>query len=273
MRSTRYLTSIVLLCSAFNLNAGDGEEHPLFSDEWLFRIGGQEADANVKAGLANPSLGEIPLIDLKAGGGNTTVTSFWGNVLWQGPERWSFGISYFQAEADANKTSVEDFTFGDITIPAGTGFTADFTTDFYVLNAFYDFYQEPDTAAGVGMGIYALDLGVSAQVVVGGEATGMRESADTLAPLPTLSAYYKHAFNDKWAMMADVGWLSVKIGDYDGDVLAARVSAEYWFNDSWGLGAGYTYVDLDLSVEDTIFTQKYKVEYDSVFFFATFGIE
>ena len=71
-----------MLC-AFNVAAEGGADHPLFTDDWLIRIGGQEADANVKVGLGNPNLGDIPLIDIAAGGGNTTVTSFWGNVLWQ----------------------------------------------------------------------------------------------------------------------------------------------------------------------------------------------
>ena len=263
------LTSMLL--AAFDSPAQEGSDHPLFQDDWLIRLGGQQADADVRAGLANSDLGEIPIIDLSGSAVDTTVNSFWADILWQGPERWSFGLSYYQAEADGQRITDTDITFGDLLIPAGTGVTAEFTTDFYVLNAYYDFYQAPDRSAGIGLGVYALDLQISAQVVVGGQPTGRREGADTLAPLPTISAYYLHAFNEKWALMFDVGYFSADIDKYDGDIFAAQVSLDYWINENWGLGAGYSYVDLDLTVDESIFDQLYKVEYDSFFFYATFG--
>lgn len=262
---------IALFFASFNLQAQDASSHPLFADDWLVRLGGQQADAEVKAGLANPQLGEIPIIDIAAQGSDTTVTSFWGNVLWQAPQRWSIGLSYFRAEADGRRILDSDFSFGDLTIPAGTGVTGEFSTDFYVLNGYYDFYQAPARSAGIGLGVYALDLGFSLATQVGGQATGQRESADVLAPLPTISAYYKHAFNDKWAILADVSWLSANIDKYDGDVLAARLSVDYWINARWGLGAGYTFVDLELTVDEPIFDQRYEVQYNSFFLYATFG--
>jgi len=260
-----------LLFTTTNLNAQEGSGHPLFEDDWLFRLGGQHADADVKAGLANPEIGEIPVIDIGASGADTTVTSFWGNVIWQAPERWSLGFSYFEAQAQTQRILGSDFSFGDLTIPAGTGVTAEFTTDFYVLNGYYDFYQAPGRSAGIGLGLYGLELDISLATQVGGQPGGESESADTLAPLPTISAYYKHAFNDKWAVLADIGWLSANIDDYDGEVFAARVSLDYWINDNWGLGAGYTYVDVDLTVDGRVFDQHYEVQYDSYFFYATFG--
>lgn len=271
MSAPRFLVLTLLLISSGPLFAQDGSNHPLFADDWLIRIGGQTADADVKAGLSNPEFGNIPVIDIGAGDGDTSITSFWGNVLWQAADRWSFGFSYFQAEADGRKILDEDFNFGDLTIPAGTGVVGDFSTDFYVLRGYYDFYQTPARSAGIGLGVYALDLVASVGVQVGGEPVGDRESADVLAPLPTISAYYKHAFTDQWAMTIDVGWLSANIDEYDGEVTAAGVSVEYWPNENWGLGAGYNFVDLDLTVDKPVFDQRYKVEYDSFFIFATFG--
>lgn len=271
MLKRNFLAVATLLFTTFNVNAQDGSSHPLFQDDWIFRLGGQKSDADVKAGLANKDLGDIPIIDLNASGADTTVTSFFANIFWQAPERWTVGFSYFQAETDSERILEEDFTFGDLTVPAGTGVTADFTTDFYVLNAFWDFYQAPGRSAGIGMGLYALELDLELAAQVAGQPTGTVESADTLAPLPTISAYYQIAFNDRWAMVADAGWLSANIDDYDGDIFAARISLDYWINENWGLGAGYTYVDLDLTVDERIFDQRYEVEYDSFFFYATFG--
>ena len=117
----------------------------------------------------------------------------------------------------------------------------------------------------------ALDLDLSLDVVVGGNETGQRETADTLAPLPTLSAYYRHAFNDKLALRLSGAWLSATVDNWDGDVVAADVSLEYWPSSSWGFGAGYNYVDIDVTAEENIFDQKYVVEYDSFFAFVSWS--
>lgn len=271
MLNRKYLILAALLFACFDLCAQDGSTHPLFQDDWLFRIGGQQSDADAQAGLANSNIGEIPVIDLNAVDADTTVTSFFGNVVWQAPERWSLGFTYFQAEVTSERLLDEDFTFGDLTIPADTGFTSDFTTDFYVLNAYWDFFQAPNRAAGVGLGLYGMELDLTLAAQVGGQGTAQVESADALAPLPVLSAYYQHAFNEHWAVRMEGGWLSANIQDYDGDILTASVSVDYWINNNWGLGLGYNYVDLDLTIDETIFDQYYKVKYDSFFFYATFG--
>jgi hypothetical protein len=270
MLNWKFLAFCALLFS-FDLQAQDASNHPLFLDDWLFRIGGQRADADVKFGLFNPRLGEIPILDLGKTAVDTSVTSVWLDVIWQAPERWSFGLSYFLARADGDRTLDSDFSFGDLEIPAGTGIVTDFETDFYVLSGYYDFFQSANKAAGIGFGVYALDLSASVEVVVGNQTTGNRESASVLAPLPTISAYYKHAFNDNWALRAEVGYLSLNIDEFDGSVFATDISIDYWPNENWGVGAGYAFVDLDLTVDKPIFDQVYKVEYDSFFIFATVG--
>ncbi len=271
MFNFKVLIFATLALITFDVYAQDSSNHPLINDDWLIRIGGQQADADVKAGLANPQFGEIPLIDIGDGDADTTVTSFWTDITWQAPERWSFSFSYFRAKADGQKISQSDISFGNLDIPVGTGIAADFETDFYVLNGYYDFFRTSHSAAGIGLGVYALDLSVSAQTLLGGAPTGTSEAASTLAPLPTLSAYYKHAFSDKLALMVNSGWLSADIDEYDGSIFAADLRIEYWPRKSWGLGAGYTYVDLELTVDKPVFDQRYEVEYNSFFGFVTWG--
>lgn len=265
------LAWVTILLASTPLHAQNGSGNPVFTDDWLFRLGGQQADANAKVGLANSNLGEIPIIDLDASGADTRLTSFFANVMWQAPERLSIGFSYYQARVESDRVLDEDFQFGDLTIPEGTGARTDFTTDFYVLNGFWDVYQSSSTSVGLGLGLYGLDLDISIASQVGNQPTGEVESADTLAPLPTISAYFKHAFNDHLAVFVDGGWLSANIDEYDGEVLAGRVSLDYWFNDNWGLGAGYNYVDIDVLADKPVFDQYYQVQYNSMFFYAMFG--
>jgi hypothetical protein len=271
MRMAKVIPLTTLLLVASDVSAQQASDHPLFSDDWLFRLGGQNTDAEVSFGLANETLGEIPVYDLDGAGVDTDFGSFWAHVIWQAPERWSFGFNYFRSEVDGERIADEDIFFGDLEIPAGTGYQSEFVTNFYVLNGYYEFFQRPNQAAGVGLGIYALEMDLQLQSLIGGQTGATQESADTLAPLPTLSLYYKHAFNDRWAIWADMGYFSANIDKYDGEIVAGRVSLDYWINKNWGLGVGYNYVDVDLTVDERIYDQRYKVQWDSFFLFLTAG--
>jgi hypothetical protein len=83
--------------------------------------------------------------------------------------------------------------------------------------------------------------------------------------------YYKHAFNEKWAFVTDVNYFGLTIDDFDGNVFAARASLDYWFNEHWGLGAGLSFVDIDLTVEDEPFDKLFDVQYNSYFLYLTYG--
>lgn len=269
----RYLTFALSLVLLFVSNAFAQETsgNPLLDDDWIIRVGATKIDAEVKVGLSNPELGSIPLIDLDKLGVDAGFTSFWTHVIWQAPERWSWGFNYFRSEADGEHLTSEDIEFGDLTIPAGSGVKSDFVTNFYVLNGYYDFYQSSNSHAGVGFGLYGLDLDLKLQAVVGNEAGASSESASVLAPLPTLSLYYKHAFNERLALWTDVGYFSLDIDNYDGDMLAARLNLEYWVKKKWGFGIGYNFVDLDLTVDKPVFDQQYDVSWNSYNVYFTMG--
>jgi hypothetical protein len=262
--------ALLLLVSA-NSMAQESSGNPLLDSDWLFRTGWQRIDAEASIGLANPEFGTIPVIDFDALGVDPAFNSIWLEGIWQSPERWSVGFNYFQSKAEGAQTTSQDIEFGDLLIPAGTGVRTQFETKFYILNAYYDFYQGPNSVAGVGFGVYGLDLVGSIEVLIGEDRSGTAESADVLAPLPTASLYYTHAFNSHWAISADVDWFGLSINKYDGSMLAGSINVDYWINDHWGLGLGYSYVDLDLTVDEPRYDELYKVEYDSYFLYISFG--
>jgi len=267
----KLLILLFLFLATSNIEAQEESGHPLLSDDWLFRFGLASMDANVKVGLANEDIGTIPVINLNDLGVDNKFTSGWAYVVWQAPKKWSWGFNYFRSEVDGERVTSSDIEFGDLDIPAGSGVKSKFVTNFYVLNGYYDFYQSPTSAAGVGLGIYGLDLKMDLQAFVGDEAGAESQSASVLAPLPTLSLYYKHAFNDKWAIWANAGYFSANIDNYDGDIVTASISVDYWFNENWGLGAGYNYVDIDLTVDKPVFDQLYNVEWNAAFVYLTAG--
>lgn len=267
VRSFPALALLVLF--SLPATAQESNGHSLLNDDWILRLGVQRSNADAKVGLGNPQLGTIPLLDFDALGLDPKFDSAWAHFLWQAPERWSWGFNYFRSKAEGQHLTSQDLQFGDLVIPAGTGVAEEFTSNFYVFNAYYDLYQRPNRAAGVGFGIYALDLGAEVQGYIGGAPDGRRATSDILAPLPALSMYYKHAFNEKWALWADAGWFSLNIDKYDGTLLASRLSLEYWPKDNWGVGANYTHVDVDLTIDEAVFDQRWDVRFDSFSLFLT----
>jgi hypothetical protein len=265
------LTLLFLFVASASSQAQETSGNPLLADDWLIRVGAAAVKADVKAGLSNEQLGSIPVIDLDQLGVDPDFTSFWTHIIWQAPKRWSWGLNYFRSVAEGEHLTDMDIEYGDLTIPAGTGVTSDFTTNFYVLNGYWDFYQGSNSAAGVGFGVYALDLDLRLQAEIGNQPGVTSEQANTLAPLPTVSLYYKHAFNDKWALWADVGYFSADIDEYDGDLLGTRINVEYWFNDKWGMGLGYNRLDIDITVDKSVFDQLWDVGWDAYTLYFTGG--
>ncbi len=262
------LTALLIACDCV---AQQGSTSPLFTSDWLIRGGIQRSEADVRLGLGNEELGTIPIVDLDRLDLDPRFTSGWLDITWQAPERWSWGFNYFESRAEGENVTDEDLQFGDLLIPAGTGVLSEFETKFYVLNGYYDFYQAPNRSAGLGFGIYSLDLAASLQEVIAGEPGGIVQGADVLAPLPTLSIYYKQAFNDKWSFTADFNYFGLSVDKYDGNIFSGRVAFDYWLNENWGLGLGLNYVDIDLTIEDDPFDQLYDVQYDSYFLYLSFG--
>lgn len=271
MSRATLITVISLAFVSFQLYAQEGADHPLFKDDWLVRVGANQADADARVGLANENTGNIPIVDLNKLGVDTTFTSLYANLIWQKPDRWNWSLTYFESRAAGDRVTDSDISFGDLEIPAGTGITSDFTTRFLVLNGAYDILDRSDQVAGVGFGIYSLDLDASIGSLQGGDFIGEIQSTDTLAPLPTISLYYRRAFNEKWAIMADAGYFPVKYDKYDGDIVTARLTIDYWFNEHWGIGGGYSLVDVDLDIDENLYDERYDVNWDSFFLYLTFG--
>ena len=272
LRFVKCLLALALLwLLPTNSFAQESGRNPLLDSDWLFRAGWQRIDADANIGLANPDFGTIPIIDFDTLGVDPTFNSIWLEGIWQSPERWSVGLNYFQSKAEGALTTSKEIEFGDLLIPAGTGVATNFETKFYILNAYYDFFKNPRTDAGIGFGIYGLDLEGSIEVLIDDDRSGTAESADVLAPLPTASLYYTHAFNSHWAISADVDWFGLSVDKYDGRMLAGAVNLDYWFNEHWGLGLGYSYVDLDLTVDEPRYDELYRVDYDSYFLYLSFG--
>lgn len=163
-------------------------------------------------------------------------------------ERWRIEAEYFMLTRDAGYAIDQDLTIGEVTFPAGTGVTTNFDSDVYRLSVGYSFLKRPAYEMGVALGVHvtSFDLGV--------HSTGglLSESADALAPLPTLGFYGQYALSPKWLLTGRGDVFSLEYEEFSGSLVNLNAAVEYQMSQHFGLGLGYRHINLNLDADPTL---------------------
>jgi hypothetical protein len=114
-----------------------------------------------------------------------------------------------------------------------------------------------------------LDIGIDTVANAGPSSSDAAERADFLAPLPNIVGFANFKLADRWRWNNRVGWFGLDIDEYNGDFVTFSSSLEYDFNDRFGIGAGYSLIDLDLDIDNALITEIYRIDYDGPFAFAS----
>ncbi len=69
--------------------------------------------------------------------------------------------------------------------------------------------------------------------------------------MPNLRGGVTYTINPKWEVDVNLGWLSVKIDNVDGDYRYFYIGTEYRITDHFGIGAAYQLADVDVTVDKT----------------------
>lgn len=176
-------------------------------------------------------------------------------------QRWRLRLDYFRYHDDAVERVDEEFEFDGVIIPVDGTVDSSLDIDLYVANLSYDVYRSEKAYFGVGLGVHVadFDLEVSGKATVDGSETDLGSGGESLtAPVPNLYVGGIYAFRDDVLFNYGGGWMSLSYGDYDGDLIFARGALEYWPYENVGIGAGYSYI----SVEVDYTTDKKKETYD-----------
>jgi hypothetical protein len=178
-------------------------------------------------------------------------------------QRWRLRLDYFRYSDDATKTTNKDFEFDDVIIPAGGTLDSNLDINLYVANLSYDVYRSENAYFGVGLGVHVadFDLDVSGKGTVDGNEIDLGSGGESLtAPLPNLYVSGIYAFRDDVFFNYGGGWMSMSYGDYDGDLIFARGALEYWPHKNIGLGAGYSYISVDVDYTGNNKKETYDVD-------------
>ena len=275
MHSTRsWLTTATLILgmtAAYTAAAAPAEtetipNHPLFSDRFMFELGGFYARSSTQASLSAPSGGTGVVVDFEdtLGLDDRKLTTI-GGFTWRMTERWRLEVEYFGLKRSATRTLATDVEWGGVTYPATT--TVDASYNFYDtrVSAGYSFFKTRDKELGIGLGLHVAGIKAS----IGATGSGTAEATDVLAPLPVLNLYGLFALTDEWAVRMRMDWLSLTYGDYTGDVRNTAIDVLYQPFRHVGFGFGMRNLLLDVKISDPDWTGRARTSYSGPAAFMT----
>lgn len=192
---------------------------------------------------------EEEVIDLDRLGVDNTDTSPYLTFDWRVSPRWVLAADYFRLDVSGGRRVDFDFEFGDLVVPIGAAVDSVLKLDFYVFSAAYSFQRSERAEFGFGLGVHGVDLTYElyADTRIGDATVILGEEDDNfLAPLPNLYIHGSYAFTPELVARIESGWLSLTYDDYDGDLLTLHGQLAYWWTDRFAIGAGYSFIDLDV---------------------------
>ena len=235
---------------------------------WEFQLGAIDLDADPRVGI---QLGESrpALVDFTRIGINDREVSFWGRGIWRFGEKWSLSMNAYTYDKSASLLLEEEIEFGDEVFPINANVESSLGTDILAVDLNRSLWRSESHDIGLGFGVHFIDfdIGITATGTAGNMVSVRAERADFLAPLPNFVAYAEFKPGENWVWRNRAGWFGLSINEYDGRMLTFLTSIEYRFGERFGLGAGYSGIDLDLDIEDDRVTEIYRVDYDGPFVF------
>jgi hypothetical protein len=218
--------------------------NPALTDTWFFGLGTTFMTSNTQAQL-NGTSGAGVVIDFEEAFG--LAKSEWapeGLARWRFSERWRLEFEYFSLNRSNSRTTQQDVTWGDTTIPAGTTVKGNFDVTVLRLSCGYSFFKTQDKEIGVALGFHVT------RFEAGVDATGFAtEDAKVLAPLPVLSVYGQFALTDEWSVQGRLDALRLEYDPFYGSILSVGVDALYQPWRHLGFGIGWRTLQIEGGVE------------------------
>lgn len=262
------LVSLLLVSQfTFSQNDEDVQKHPLLTDKFVFSGGfffpNKSFDIAVNGDLNLPD-GVEPPVTLPEEGidfdENFDINQFQFTYAlgfqWRFAKKWKLYADFFGVNNIWEATLDEPIKWEEIEyqvgadVKAGVGLGVLRTAVARVLS------QGPKHELGVSLGAHIMTLNVfiegQATIVGDDDEVGtefQKGSLGVTAPLPNIGAYYHWAANPRWIFTADVDWLYIAFGEYQGGLWDVKGGVQFQVVDFFGVGASYRYYGLNLDVD------------------------
>jgi hypothetical protein len=238
--------------------AAQAEEFiPSGEERFKFFAGGVLARIDSSVGIdGTASTGSE--VDLEADGAGKSANNFILGAQWRVGSRHRISGMYFTTRKQRSVSFDQTVTIGDDTLVPPTTLDSDARNRFLLADYRYSFVKNKDVELAGLLGAYVnkftIDLSGSATVQnnVNGTITNTTRSVEynpgVTVPMPLIGASIDWFVTPRFTLGGSLSGLKAKIGDIDGSIYVATVSAEYMFTRNIGGGVAYMHADLDVDV-------------------------
>jgi opacity protein-like surface antigen len=246
--------------------------NPVLDDKFTFKLGASwlKADGSFSSTREGDPTEKLTTSDL---GVDDTETNAAFSARWRFTERWRLTFDYFGLDVNGNvREDFDDLDFGDIEASGFLAVDTKFKTDFYIAQVGYSLLKNERAELGIGAGVHIVRFDTKLKVSGGiNNASGsvQSDSVDLTAPLPNVLGYGTYAFTPKLSLDGSVGWFGLSYSDYDGNLLTLAANLDYRLTDHFGVGVGYNYINMDLTINKSNRKDKYDIDYKGPVLYVT----
>lgn len=211
----------------------------------------------------NGTVSNGSIIDLEGSGPDKRANNFILGAQWRVGSRHRISGMYFTTRKERSLSFNQSVTIGDDTLVPPTTLASDARNRFLLADYRYSFVKNEDVELAGVLGAYinkfTIDLTGTATVQnnVNGTITSTSRavaySPGVTVPMPLIGGSIDWFVTPRLTLGGSLSGLKAKIGDIDGSIYVAMVSAEYMFTRNIGGGLSFMHADVDVDVTKRTF--------------------
>jgi len=241
----------IVLCSTSVL-AG---ESTVGMETFRLNVGGFLPAINSELSISSKNLSLGTIIDLEGDlGFDEDVNIAQVSGYWRFAKRHRLSAGYYGFERDATKILAKDIIIGDKLFSADATIYSNWEIDFFQVSYAYSFLQSEKWELSGSLGVYYLDTAITLRgngsVSIGDDewsATAQRTEEESIGlPIPLLGLAAEYHITPKWRARVGGRYFTLSIDEWSGHMLEAIAALEFLFHKNFGIGTGYTYLDVEV---------------------------
>ncbi|HFU74114.1 MAG TPA: hypothetical protein ENK65_01015 [Helicobacteraceae bacterium] len=168
-------------------------------------------------------------------------------------EHHAIEAAWYSINSSGSNQADNNFSIGDRDILAGARIASHIDTNIFKINYVYSFYHTDEVELGIGAGLHAMqiDFGLEGSATVNGDPVNLGDGGGTLktlAPLPVVSFRFEYKVLDDFFVNYATDLFFISIDGVSGSLSDSVLTAEYYFSEHYGVGAGFNTTRMNLTL-------------------------
>ncbi len=179
---------------------------------------------------------------------NRRENTFALNFYWRfsKDKKWFMGIEYFGVKNSQNIVLEDEIKWSNTIYPVGVELDSGFGINLYRLffGRVISSGNKHEFSGGLGLHTMNINTFVQAKAYLQEsfyELDTERKKFDVLAPVPNIGLRYLYTPNLRLALVAQIDWFSLTVGDYSGTLWNVAPEVSFQVFNNIGIGLGYRY--------------------------------